>query len=217
MNDIAIYGAGGYGREIACLINNKINSEVKEWNLVGFFDDDESLRGSNNGYGNIIGGLEELNNWDKPLGVVLAIANPSILKLLVSKIFNKNIYYPNLIELGTSFLDKESFNIGKGNIIGYGCRFSCRNSIGDFNIIVAETAFGHDAKIGNYNILFPEVRLSGAVEVGDENVFGGRSFIIQGVKIGSHTRIAPGAFVYKKTKDYFYIWVILRKRIICKY
>ena len=44
MNDIAIYGAGGYGREIACLINNKINSEVKEWNLVGFFDDDESLR-----------------------------------------------------------------------------------------------------------------------------------------------------------------------------
>ena len=89
MNDIAIYGAGGYGREIACLINNKINSEVKEWNLVGFFDDDESLRGSNNGYGNIIGGLEELNNWDKPLGVVLAIANPSILKLLVSKIFNK--------------------------------------------------------------------------------------------------------------------------------
>ena len=44
MNDIAIYGAGGYGREIACLINNKINSEVKEWNLVGFFDDDEGLR-----------------------------------------------------------------------------------------------------------------------------------------------------------------------------
>ena len=28
-------------------------------------------------------------------------------------------------------------------------------------------------------------------------------YIIQGVKIGSHTRIAPGAFVYKKTKDYF--------------
>lgn len=29
MNDIAIYGAGGYGKEIACLIMNKNKNEKK--------------------------------------------------------------------------------------------------------------------------------------------------------------------------------------------
>lgn len=40
MKDIAIYGAGGFGREIACLImiiNGSL--EQPEWNLIGFFDD----------------------------------------------------------------------------------------------------------------------------------------------------------------------------------
>ena len=38
MRDIAIYGAGGFGREIACLIK-EINGVEPTWNLIGFFDD----------------------------------------------------------------------------------------------------------------------------------------------------------------------------------
>lgn len=37
MKDIAIYGAGGFGREVACMIKH-INESADEpiWNLVGF-------------------------------------------------------------------------------------------------------------------------------------------------------------------------------------
>lgn len=35
MRDIAIYGAGGFGRETACLIK-EINSVKPTWNLIGF-------------------------------------------------------------------------------------------------------------------------------------------------------------------------------------
>lgn len=35
MNDIAIYGAGGFGKEIACLIY-WINEVKPQWNLIGF-------------------------------------------------------------------------------------------------------------------------------------------------------------------------------------
>ena len=38
MENIAIYGFGGLGREVACLLNN-INKIYSEWNLIGFFDD----------------------------------------------------------------------------------------------------------------------------------------------------------------------------------
>ena len=42
MKDIVIYGAGGYGREIACLIK-RLNAVKKEWNLLGFIDDGEPV------------------------------------------------------------------------------------------------------------------------------------------------------------------------------
>lgn len=199
MKQIAIYGAGGYGHEVACLIK-KINQLSKIWNFIGYFDDEIS-KGSSTKYGNILGGLEELNKWKHELNVVIAIANPNVVKSIVLKIKNEKILFPNLIEPDTSFLDIESFNIGKGNIIGYGCRFSCDISIGDFNLFIAETSIGHNAKIGNFNVLFPEIRISGSVNIGNENVFGARSFVVQGITIGNNTRFAPGSFVLKKTKD----------------
>lgn len=38
MKDIVIIGAGGFGREIAWLIED-INEVKKEWNIIGFIDD----------------------------------------------------------------------------------------------------------------------------------------------------------------------------------
>ena len=42
MKKIAIYGAGGFGKEVACLIariNEKIEDDASKWELIGFFDD----------------------------------------------------------------------------------------------------------------------------------------------------------------------------------
>lgn len=36
--NIAIVGAGGFGRETACCLR-AINGESPSWNLIGFFDD----------------------------------------------------------------------------------------------------------------------------------------------------------------------------------
>ena len=44
MNDIAIFGAGGLGKEVACLVN-KINEQEPTWNMIGFFDDNPDLKG----------------------------------------------------------------------------------------------------------------------------------------------------------------------------
>ena len=44
MKDIAIYGFGGYGREIASIIKC-INTIEPTWNIIGFFDDDKDKQG----------------------------------------------------------------------------------------------------------------------------------------------------------------------------
>ena len=214
MKDIAIYGAGGYGSEISCLIQ-KINSRGPQLNFIGFFDDNRNLDGQKLQYGVVLGGIEALNNWDKPLSVVLAIANPEVLEVIINKITNKNIDFPNLLDPDISYLDFRSFLIGQGNIIGYGCRFSCNVKIGNFNIIINATTIGHDVQIGDFNVLFPETRLSGLVKVGNSNFFGMRTAVLQGLNIGNKTRIAAGSFVMRNTADGFlYVGNPARKLII---
>ena len=61
MKKIAIYGAGGFGRETACLIHT-INEVKPQWELIGFFDDNPSLKGKMvSHYAPCLGGIEELN------------------------------------------------------------------------------------------------------------------------------------------------------------
>lgn len=199
MKDIVIYGAGGFGREIACLLK-AINEIHPQWNLLGFIDDGIPA-GVSNRYGKVLGNLEWLNNYQHPLSVAIAIANPKILLLVTTKTNNANINFPNLIAPNVSFYDKDSFQMGKGNIIFFGCRFSCDVQIGDFNLFNGFVALGHDVILGSYNILNPSVRISGEVVVGNGNFFGVQSIILQGKKIGNQTKIGVNSVIMRNTKD----------------
>ena len=200
MKDIAIYGAGGFGREVACLLRH-INSVGSEhWNLVGFFDDGKEI-GFDNGYGKVIGGMDALNAYPCPLSVIIAIGTPRTLKTLVEKIDNPNVDFPNIIAPNVLFFDPESTEIGRGNIITFGCRLSCDTHLGDFNVLNGCIYFGHDVHVGDYNVFMPEARLSGEVCAGNMNLFGARSFVAQQVKIGSSTTIGAGSIVLRRTKD----------------
>ena len=149
MKNIAIFGAGGFGREVACLID-MINRETPTWNLIGFFDDNAKLKGTSNEYGKVLGGMSELNSWQGPLSVAIAIGNPTTVKRVAKKI-DPRFDFPNLIAPGTVFLDKNNIKFGKGNIVCVGCFFSINVQVGDFNTFNNFISIGHDVRIGNYN------------------------------------------------------------------
>ncbi len=200
MKDIAIYGCGGFGREAACLLRHINETEGRKWNLIGFFDDGKEI-GYDNGYGLVLGGMDTLNAYKKPLSLAIAIGTPKILKLLVSKINNPNVVFPNIIAPNILFFDRSTTTMGKGNIITFGCRLSCNTHIGDFNVLNGCISIGHDTNVGSYNVFMPEARLSGEVSVSDLNLFGGRCFVAQQVSIGTNTTIGAGSIVLRKTKD----------------
>lgn len=201
MKDIAIYGAGGFGREVACLIK-RINSsqDEPEWNLIGFFDDGKLVEDENE-YGEILGGINELNVWNRELSIIMAIGSPKIVKKIVSQITNPQIKFPNLFSPDTIFLDKDTITFGKGNLICSGCLFSCNIHVGDFNTFNGFITIGHDANIGNFNSFMPAVRVSGEVNIGECNFFGVSSVILQQIKIGNDTVIGANSTVLRKTKD----------------
>ena len=72
MKDIAIFGAGGFGREVACLIK-RINEKEPTWNFIGFFDDNAELKGTRNEYGEVLGGTKELNEYEGNLSIAIGV------------------------------------------------------------------------------------------------------------------------------------------------
>jgi len=211
MKDIAIYGDGGYGREIACMLTRIVNSG-SDWRFVGFFDDDNSLKGSSNAYGKVLGDMDVLNAWPTPISLVIAIGSPDGIKKVVDRVANNIVDFPNLIDPTVTFLDPESFAMGKGNIIGCNCFVSCNVEIGDFNIFNGYIPVGHDVRIGDFNVVMPSCNISGGVEMGNANFLGVQSIVLQNVKIGNNTRIGAGSVVIRNTKDgYLYMGNPARK------
>lgn len=201
MKDIAIFGAGGFGREVACLIK-RINEKELTWNLIGFFDDNQELKGKMiSHYAPCLGGIDELNAYTKELAITIPIGNPQSVKKVYLSIKNDKIYFPNLIMTDFLMADVETFKIGKGNIIQGDCSVSCDVVFGNFNVLNGGIAFGHDAKVGSFNTFMPGTRISGEVQIGDENFFGLGSIVLQQIKIGNNVRLGAGSVMMTKPKD----------------
>lgn len=213
MKDIAIFGAGGFGREVACLIR-LINERLNEprWNLIGFFDDNEGIKGTSNEYGKVLGGMETLNSWKTPLDIAIAVGNPQVVRKIAEGINNSLVDFPNIIAPSVTWLDKSNVRMGKGNLLCSGCLVSCNIEIGNFNIFNGYIPIGHDTTIGNYNVIMPSCNISGGIIMGDCNFMGVKSVVLQYLKIGNNTRIGAGSVVMRNTKDgYLYIGIPAQK------
>ncbi len=191
MKDIAIYGAGGLGKEIACLIRTLNEKDGQDWNLIGFFDDGKPVGSQVSHFGKILGGINEVNSWPTKLYLVLCFGAPRTLARVSGLISNPNIVFPNIIALDFTITDASTFSIGKGNIITGHCGVTTNITIGDFNLLNGSVAFGHDVKVGNCNVFMPGTRISGEVSIGNECLFGADSFVRQQLSIPDRVTLSP--------------------------
>ena len=199
MKDIAIFGAGGFGRELACIIQ-QINKEKPTWNFIGFFDDGIEA-GTELQYGKALGGIDVLNAWDKPISVAIALGSPKVLRTVVGKITNPNVEFPNVVAPNVLFMDEGSIIMGKGNIIFPNSLISCNVILGDFNMLNVYTQIGHESEFGNYNVVMPTTNISGGVVIGDANLFGVKSTVLQYKKVGNEVVLSPGSVLSRTAKD----------------
>ena len=202
MKDIVIFGAGGLSKEVASLIGRINEIEGDKWKIVGFFDDDISLKGKSvSHFGKVLGGVEELNAWSKPIDVAIAIGNPNAIRKVRERLDSPYLSFPNIISPDFMIADNQCFNIGEGNIIQRGCVASNDVLIGNYNLFNGDIVMGHDVEVGNYNVLMPDIRVSGEVIIGEGNLIGVGSIILQQIKIGKNVHIGAGAVLMTKPKD----------------
>jgi len=200
MKDIAIFGAGGLGREVATTID-RINRKEPTWHLIGFYDDDKEKGTAISHFGEVLGGIDDINECTKPLSIVIAIGSPKSIRYVRERIKNPLISYPNIIFEPLGCADPSTFRMGEGNIIQGGCWMSVDVTIGDFNVLNGRDMIGHDVNIGNYNVIMPDVRISGEVSIGNENLLGIASIVLQQIKIGDMVRLGAGSVLMTKPKN----------------
>lgn len=190
MRNIVIIGAGGFGREVAWLIE-EINTSCETWNLKGFLDGAREIGQNINGYP-ILGD----ENWlleNSNVEAVIAIGDPLIRKKIAHYLESHNISFATLIhpDVAVHF----SVNIGLGTVICKGSILTVNVDIGDHVIINLDSTIGHDAVINNYVTIFPSVNVSGNVSIGSYSLIGTGTQIIQEVTIGENAYLGAGSVV----------------------
>lgn len=191
LKDLIIIGAGGVGRETA-LIVEEINNESKEWNLLGFVDDYKEIGEDINGY-KVLGGNEYINNYDKEVYIICAIANYKIKKSIIKKIKNSNVKFANIIHPSVKL--NRTVDIGHGCIIYQNSIITANIKIGNHVIVSPRCGIGHDSILNDYCSLLWNVNVSGNVVLEEGVTMGSGSTIIQGKKVGSGSFIGAGAVV----------------------
>lgn len=194
MKNIAIIGAGGFGREVKTIIDsiNKINAT---YNFIGFYDDGKEKGSIVNGFP-VLGGVKDINLVEEELSIAVAIGDPKTKKKIVSLIENDVISFPNIISPSSEISD-DYVSLGKGNIICSGVIITCNIDIKDFVILNLMCTVGHDTVINDYSSFMPSVNISGEVEIKEGVYVGTGAKIINQLEIGEFTIVGAGAVVSK--------------------
>lgn len=194
MKNIAIFGAGGFGREVKMLID-QINAVNPQWNFIGYFDDDFSnavlIEASDR-----LGGMDALNAYGEKLYLVLAVGNPLVKRKIYKKIHNRHIHYPVLIHPNV-VMGSSNVSVEEGSIICAGNIVTVDIKIGKHVILNLACTVGHDTIIGDFSSFMPAVNISGEVTIGEAVYVGTGAKIINQLEIGEETIVGAGAVVSK--------------------
>ena len=193
MHDLAIFGAGGLGREVLMLVH-QINQTEQEWNPIGFFDDRDLTDQKIAGFP-YLGNTLALQNWNQPLWLAVAIGNPLAKRNLVEKLYNPLVKFPVLCHPDSAPFPEQEVNLAEGAIVCRGVVFTHNISIGRHVLLNLACTIGHDAQLSDFCSLMPGVRISGETVLDEAVYLGTNASVLNQIKIGKETIIGAGAVV----------------------
>ena len=195
MKDLIIFGASGFGREVAWAVE-RLNKVTPTWNLLGFMDDADDIQGSEiNGY-KVLGKTADVDNYPDAYFVVAVGASRTREKIVSNmKTVNPSIKFGTVIDPSVEISDLVT--IGEGTIICAHTIITVNIEIGAHVIINLDCTIGHDAVLQDFVTLYPSVNVSGITNIGHAVELGTGMQIIQGKTVGDYSIVGAGAVVVK--------------------
>ena len=202
MNDVfAVYGSGGFAREVMPLLKGK---KISNENNYYFIDDNIQKEGLVNRTKVIT--YDKLLNYHAAQNIYcsIAIANFKTRRIITEKCKQNGIKIIS-IKADNCFLMDEVV-IGEGAILSPFVTITSNVIIGKSFHANLYSYVGHDCMIGDYVTFAPSVKCNGNVKINDNVYVGTGAIIHQGksnkpIIIGNNSKIAAGAVVTKNVPD----------------
>lgn len=200
MKTYYIIGSGGFAKEVYFLASQTLDESE---NTFGGFIDYNSNQEFITARGKTckIHDEEKFLNNIKPsssISLYIGIGNPKIISNVSEKF--KGYNFPNLYSNDLRW-DKESIDLGIGNIFTNGVILTVDIKIGSFNIFNLNTTVGHDVVIGDGNVFNPACNISGEIKIGSFNLFGVSSTVLQQIEFGSNSILGANALLTKNGEN----------------
>ncbi|GAC1329258.1 MAG: acetyltransferase [Chloroflexota bacterium] len=195
---IAVYGAGGFAREVAWLVQSCIGRDGP-YSVVTFIDDDESSHGHEiNGIP--VCGLAHARERFPDARVVGAVGDPRVREVVMTKALSAGLEPATIIHPRVE--RSQWVDIGRGSVICAGTILTTNIVLGEQVQINLDCTIGHDVIMGDYATLAPGVHVSGCVHLGKRVYVGTGATIINGtqakpITIGDDAVIGAAACVTK--------------------
>lgn len=201
MNTYAIYGCGGFGREVKPILHRILTRQGAPFKIV-WVDDYTPL------IGEIVNGCpvisyEELKA-EKHVAVVVSYGDPGMRREYCKKLRQDNFDFFSIIS--DTCMVQDEVVIGEGCIF---CDFTIIDSntvIGDFVHLNTQAAVYHDCIVDDYVTIAPSVGVMGRVHIREAAYIGAGAMIKQGTtakhfSLGKESVVGMGAIVLKDVAD----------------
>lgn len=196
---IAIYGAGGFGREVAWLVQSCNDSSRAPYEVVCFIDDNEAMQGQAlNGIPVLSFALAHARFPN--MRVVSGIGSPRVRQRLMEKVAAAGVGFETIVHPRVE--RSEWIDIGAGTVICAGSILTTNIVLGQHVQINLDCTIGHDVIMDDYATLAPGVHVSGRVHLGKRVYVGTGAVIINGTEdaplvIADDAVVGAGACVTK--------------------
>ncbi|MDD5306769.1 MAG: acetyltransferase [Deltaproteobacteria bacterium] len=195
---VAIYGAGGFGREVAWLAESYARPKGG-FEVVAFIDDEFRKPGETiNGFPVVR--VKDLSSRYPDTGVAIAIGNPKARQAVAERCLALGLAFVELIHEGAE--TSRWVEIGEGAVICGGNIITTNIIFGTQVQINLDCTIGHDVIMDDYTTLAPGVHVSGCVHMGKRVYVGTGAVFVNGTQdsplvIGDDAVIGAGACVTK--------------------
>lgn len=200
MNDkIAIYGAGGFAREVAWLLESP--KDHPGYEHVAYIDDADQAEPLLSA--KPVMGFTSLLEKHPDAQLSIAVGDPLTREKIAQKCTSENRKFATLVH--SSVQKSGSVVVGEGCVICCGTILTVDITLGEHVHINLDCTIGHDVIIGDYVTLSPGVHISGNVIIGKGAYIGTGVSVINGSStepliLGERCVIGAGACVTKSTE-----------------
>lgn len=185
-----IIGAGGFGREILCLLNDIYAHFGKNiYGQVVFVVNEEYLN-ENEIMDVPVFGYE---GFDFSSYQVLISPGDPKLRNKIATLLPNNTNFGTVIH--PQAIVSKWVTLGEGSIVCAGSIITCNIALGKHTQINLQTTIGHDTQIGDFFTSAPGAKISGNCKIGDHVYVGTNASIKEKISITNDVIIGMGASV----------------------